>query len=68
VAITRQQLQDSELKATLDGAVRQRHAAAGEYLAAGSPIVTLVRLHPLRTPLRERVEIIEGLKPERLVV
>jgi len=51
VAITRQQLQDSELKATLDGAVRQRQASAGEYLAAGSPIVTLVRLHPLRLRL-----------------
>jgi multidrug efflux pump subunit AcrA (membrane-fusion protein) len=37
LAIARQQLLDSELKAPLDGAVRQRHASAGEYLAAGSP-------------------------------
>jgi RND family efflux transporter MFP subunit len=51
LAIARQQLLDSELKAPLDGAVRQRHASAGEYLAAGSPIVTVVRIHPLRLQL-----------------
>jgi RND family efflux transporter MFP subunit len=51
LAIARQQLLDSELKAPLDGAVRQRQASAGEYLAAGSPVVTLVRIHPLRLRL-----------------
>jgi RND family efflux transporter MFP subunit len=51
LAIARQQLLDSELKVPLDGAVRQRHASAGEYLAAGSPIVTVVRIHPLRLRL-----------------
>jgi membrane fusion protein, multidrug efflux system len=57
LAIARQQLLDSELKAPLDGAVRQRQASAGEYLAAGSPIVTVVRIHPLRLrlPVPERV-------------
>jgi RND family efflux transporter MFP subunit len=51
LALSRQQLLDSELKAPLDGAVRQRHASAGEYLEAGSPIVTVVRMHPLRLRL-----------------
>jgi RND family efflux transporter MFP subunit len=51
LAIARQQLLDSELKAPLDGAVRQRHTSAGEYLAAGSPVVTVVRIHPLRLRL-----------------
>jgi RND family efflux transporter MFP subunit len=51
VAIARQQLLDSELKVPLDGAVRQRHASAGEYLAAGAPIVTVVRIDPLRLRL-----------------
>jgi RND family efflux transporter MFP subunit len=51
LAIARQQLSDSELKAPLDGAVRQRHVSAGEYLAAGSPVVTVVRIHPLRLQL-----------------
>jgi RND family efflux transporter MFP subunit len=51
LAIARQQLLDSELKAPIDGAVRQRHVSMGEYLAAGSPIVTVVRIHPLRLRL-----------------
>jgi RND family efflux transporter MFP subunit len=51
LAIARQQLIDSELRAPLDGAVRQRHVSAGEYLTAGSPVVTLVRTHPLRLRL-----------------
>lgn len=51
LAIARQQLIDSELKAPIDGAVRQRHVSMGEYLAAGSPIVTVVRIHPLRLRL-----------------
>jgi RND family efflux transporter MFP subunit len=51
LAIARQQLLDSELKAPIDGAVRQRHVSAGEYLEAGSPIVTVVRIHPLRLRL-----------------
>jgi RND family efflux transporter MFP subunit len=51
LAMARQQLLDSELKAPIDGAVRQRQASAGEYLAAGAPVVTVVRLHPLRLRL-----------------
>jgi RND family efflux transporter MFP subunit len=51
LAIARQQLLDSELKAPLDGAVRQRQVSAGAYLEAGSPIVTVVRMHPLRLRL-----------------
>jgi RND family efflux transporter MFP subunit len=34
--------------APVDGAVSQRIAAAGEYLAVGAPMATLVRIHPLR--------------------
>lgn len=49
--IARQQLIDTALTAPMDGAVRQRHASVGEYLAAGAPIVTIVRLHPLRLRL-----------------
>jgi RND family efflux transporter MFP subunit len=49
--IARQQLLDSALQSPIDGAVRQRHASAGEYLAAGAPLVTVVRTHPLRLRL-----------------
>lgn len=49
--IARQQLLDSALQAPMDGAIRQRHASAGEYLKEGAPIVTVVRMHPLRLRL-----------------
>jgi RND family efflux transporter MFP subunit len=49
--IARQQLADTTIVAPLDGAVSQRQASVGEYLAAGAPVVTLVRVHPLRLRL-----------------
>ncbi len=48
LAVARQQLSDTVLRATLDGMVRQRHVSVGAYLTAGAPVVTLVRIHPLR--------------------
>ena len=48
LSLARQQLADSVLHAPIDGAVRERLASVGEYLAAGSPVVRLVRIHPLR--------------------
>jgi RND family efflux transporter MFP subunit len=67
LAIARQQLLDSELKAPLDAAVRQRHASAGEYLVAGSPIVTLVRIHPLRLRLAVPERVASGIRVGQLV-
>jgi RND family efflux transporter MFP subunit len=51
LALARQQLEDTSLKSPIDGVVRERHAFAGEFRAAGSPIVTVVRQHPLRLQL-----------------
>jgi RND family efflux transporter MFP subunit len=51
LAVARQQLLDSELRAVIDGAVRQRHASVGEYLEEGTAVVTVVRMHPLRLRL-----------------
>jgi RND family efflux transporter MFP subunit len=51
LAIARQQLDDTSLRSPIDGVVRERHAFAGEYRAAGTPIVTVVRQHPLRMQL-----------------
>jgi RND family efflux transporter MFP subunit len=48
VMLARQQLADTGLFAPIDGAVRERRASVGEFLAAGAPVVGLVRLHPLR--------------------
>lgn len=48
LALARQQLADAVLSAPIDGAVRERKASVGEYLAAGAPVFALVRVHPLR--------------------
>jgi len=48
LALARQQMADAVLSAPIDGAVRERRASVGEYLAAGAPVFGLVRVHPLR--------------------
>jgi RND family efflux transporter MFP subunit len=54
--LARQALRDSSLSSPLDGIVRERHVTVGQYTAAGSAIVTIVRMHPLRlrVPVPER--------------
>ncbi len=56
LALARQQEEDTVLLAPIDGAVRERRSSVGEYLAAGAPVVGLVRVHPLRlrVPVSER--------------
>ncbi len=49
--LARQQLADSVLLAPFDGAVRERQASPGQYVSAGQPVVTFVRVHPLRLKL-----------------
>ncbi|MBE0604649.1 MAG: efflux RND transporter periplasmic adaptor subunit [Deltaproteobacteria bacterium] len=46
--LAKQQLADTILLAPFDGSVRERRASVGEYLAAGAPVVGLVKIHPLR--------------------
>lgn len=46
--IARQHLGDTVLTAPTDGAIRERRVSPGEFLGAGAPVVTLVRVHPLR--------------------
>jgi RND family efflux transporter MFP subunit len=46
--ITRQQLTDSTIYAPFDGVVQEKRASIGEYLAAGAPVVNVVRIDPLR--------------------
>lgn len=53
--IARKQLADTYLLAPFDGAVQERRANVGEYLAVGTPVVVLVRTDPLRL----RVEVSE---------
>jgi len=48
LALARQQLADTVVHAPLDGIVQQKRASVGEYLAAGAPVVDIVRMNPLR--------------------
>jgi RND family efflux transporter MFP subunit len=69
--LARQQLADTGLVSPIDGAVSQRQASVGEYLAPGAPVATLVRLHPLRlrlaVPEREAANVRIG-QPVKLTV
>ncbi len=51
LAIARQQMADTVLSAPIDGIVQERQTSRGEYLEAGKPVVTIVRVHPLRLRL-----------------
>lgn len=53
--IARKQLADTYLVAPFDGAIQERRANVGEYLAVGAPVVVMVRTDPLRL----RVEVSE---------
>jgi membrane fusion protein, multidrug efflux system len=71
VDLARQQLADTAIVSPIDGAVMERQASVGQYLAAGAPVVTLVRLHPLRlrlsVPEREAASVRPG-QPVRVTV
>jgi RND family efflux transporter MFP subunit len=53
--LAKEQLNASVLSAPFTGRILDRPAAPGQYVAAGTPIATLVRVHPLRL----RVEVPE---------
>src|SRR5438034_7964336 len=55
VALAKQQLADTAVYAPMDGVVQEKKASVGEYLAAGAPVVDVVRIDPLRL----RVEVPE---------
>src|SRR5215212_6580484 len=48
LALAKQQLKDTAVVAPLDGIVQEKKASVGEYLAAGAPVVDIVRMDPLR--------------------
>lgn len=55
VEIARQQLADTRIIAPFDGMVQERRASPGEFLNLAAPVVTLVKVDPLRL----RVEVPE---------
>src|ERR1043165_5429102 len=48
LSLSKQQLEDTIVYSPLDGVVQEKKASAGEYLAAGAPVVSVVRIDPLR--------------------
>jgi len=46
--LARQQLADTTIYAPFEGAIQERRASMGEYLGAGAPVATIVRMDPLR--------------------
>lgn len=48
LALAQQQLKDTSVVAPLDGVVQEKRASVGEYLAAGAPVVNIVKMDPLR--------------------
>jgi len=55
VALAKQQLADTVVSSPLEGVVQEKKTSVGEYLAAGAPVVDIVRIDPLRL----RVEVPE---------
>jgi RND family efflux transporter MFP subunit len=64
--IAEQELADTEIRAPFNGVIQERKASPGEYLMEGAPLVTLVRVDPIRLRLevaeRESYAIRAGQK------
>jgi RND family efflux transporter MFP subunit len=64
LSLAKQQLADTIVYAPMDSVVQEKKASVGEYLAAGAPVVDLVRINPLRlraeVPEREAHNIRNG--------
>jgi len=48
LSLAEQQLIATSVYAPLDGIVQEKRTSVGEYLAAGAPVVTIVKMDPLR--------------------
>ncbi len=62
LGIARQQLSDTILTAPFDGAIQDRMGNPGDYVAAGTPVAVLVRVHPLRLRLAVPERETPGIK------
>jgi RND family efflux transporter MFP subunit len=64
LSLAKQQLADTIVYAPMEGVVQEKKASVGEYLAAGAPVVDIVRIDPLRlqveVPEREAHNIRNG--------
>jgi RND family efflux transporter MFP subunit len=64
LALAKQQLSDTAVYAPIDGVVQEKRASVGEYLAAGAPVVNIVKMDPLRlraeVPERDATNVRSG--------
>ncbi len=67
VLVARQRLQDCDLRAPWAGRVLQRSAAAGQYVAQGAPVLTLLRLSTLRLRLQVPERAAAEVRPGQTV-
>jgi RND family efflux transporter MFP subunit len=67
LALAKQQLDDTVLRSPIDGVISERLAFAGEYRAAGTPVLTVVRQHPLRLQLALPERMAAGVRVGQLV-
>ncbi|HEY6558114.1 MAG TPA: efflux RND transporter periplasmic adaptor subunit [Polyangiaceae bacterium] len=62
--LAQQQMADTVIRSPIDGVVQLRHVSAGSYLAAGAPVLEIVRINPLRLrvaiPEREAASVRAG--------
>lgn len=62
--IAEQELADAAVRAPFDGVVQERKTSPGEYLMEGAPLVTIVRIDPIRlrleVPEREAFTVRRG--------
>ena len=52
VALAEQQLLDTEIRAPFPGIIEQRQTSPGEFLNVGAPLITVVRVDPIRARLQ----------------
>jgi multidrug resistance efflux pump len=64
LSLAKQLLADTVVLAPLDGIVQEKRTSVGEYLAAGAPVVNIVKMDPLRlraeVPERDAHNVREG--------
>jgi RND family efflux transporter MFP subunit len=64
VDIATQQIADTKIKAAFDGIVQEKRSSLGEFVSSGTPVITLVKMNPLRlqaeVPERESRDVKQG--------
>ena len=64
VDIATQQIADTKIKAAFDGIVQEKRASLGEFVSSGTPVITLVKMNPLRlqaeVPERDSRDVKQG--------